>query len=848
MTTTPTATPVPSTSPVDLLYNVERIDEAVNSSALVYSDRFGSQRRTLQGAIAAIAAVSPRGAWAIGTHYFAKDVVSNAGTWYICMDDHIAGATFSGDATHWRVYQGVVTSDLADTASDFNGAGMVGFKQPGTGAIDRNALAKLRETISAADFGVYESPGVRTTQLQNAINAAAGKRLILRSGTVISVDAALVLDDDIEFDTDGAEPAYIDTLTNSGAAIEIGQNVTPAVTTTLAANVSINRKSIPVANATGIVAGMLILLRSTKAWYHDPREATVISPDSDGTGTAQAGGASTITLKAGTTYTGFAGLALTIESGTGAGQARVVQSYNTGTKVCTMTAAWKTAPDSTSTYRFAQLFKGELHLARRVVGNVIELEAQTWDGYDVVDDTYGDGLEAVTVTAYQPVRAKLRNVHIRRPPTVGANSYGVKASYCVDLELDRVRVDYGQVAGINLEHTYRTRVTGPVVTGANDTSTGYGISISGGSFDVIEGGRLVGNRRGIDFSGTTPCHFPTAAENLVTGGGAQEDGTEYTPEGAVENSGIGSHGSSYGATYRDNIIGSVNDGLVMRGCRETAQGNQFLGDITSTCLYVAHGMNHTIKGNTYRSLFQEGSLGAGLSKVEDDSFEAANIRNRSAPHFIRVLTNYGRGYTNITGNECYGLSRYFLYFDATTVDRYDFNLLDNITYFSPVASSDECALIGVESGSVNLANCTEQNNYINGGDGITSLLRYGVGVNVNNVVGAPANTLGTPQVRTILIADDAAAKVRVGQKGNVLWFGLTAQASLGHAFWGCLSKNSTTLTSFGVNTNVEGRATAPTGTSGTDTKVTVHYDGEFLTIENRAGGARDFHVLLIPME
>lgn len=126
--TTPTAAAVPSTSPLDLLFNAEKLDEAINTSALTYVDRKGVQRKTLAGAVASISAVNPRGAWTTATAYLARDVVSNSGTWYIALDNHTSGATFAGDQTaHWRVYQGVISTDLADKVTNTKGAGQVGY-------------------------------------------------------------------------------------------------------------------------------------------------------------------------------------------------------------------------------------------------------------------------------------------------------------------------------------------------------------------------------------------------------------------------------------------------------------------------------------------------------------------------------------------------------------------------------------------------------------------------------------------------------------------------------------------------------------------------------------------------
>lgn len=70
------------------------------------------------------------------------------------------------------------------------------------------------------------------------------------------------------------------------------------------------------------------------------------------TGTAQAGGASSITLAAGASATdnAYRPFTIRITGGTGSGQSRVIGSYVGATKVATVTEAWTTTPDATSTY------------------------------------------------------------------------------------------------------------------------------------------------------------------------------------------------------------------------------------------------------------------------------------------------------------------------------------------------------------------------------------------------------------------------------------------------------------------------------------------------------------------
>ncbi|MBU1692298.1 MAG: hypothetical protein KJ958_05525 [Gammaproteobacteria bacterium] len=70
------------------------------------------------------------------------------------------------------------------------------------------------------------------------------------------------------------------------------------------------------------------------------------------TGTAQAGGASVVTLAAGASAVDNFYRSLTIRTtgGTGSGQSRVIASYVGATKVATVSEAWTTPPDATTTY------------------------------------------------------------------------------------------------------------------------------------------------------------------------------------------------------------------------------------------------------------------------------------------------------------------------------------------------------------------------------------------------------------------------------------------------------------------------------------------------------------------
>jgi hypothetical protein len=75
-------------------------------------------------------------------------------------------------------------------------------------------------------------------------------------------------------------------------------------------------------------------------------------------GTAQAGGAATITLASSGPSTRddvYNGAIITTTGGTGSGQARVISDYVGSTKVATVTPAWTVQPDNTTTYTVSSL-------------------------------------------------------------------------------------------------------------------------------------------------------------------------------------------------------------------------------------------------------------------------------------------------------------------------------------------------------------------------------------------------------------------------------------------------------------------------------------------------------------
>ncbi len=747
---------------------------------------------------------------------------------------------YAADSRQWdndQVTRDEVTAFKALLLAD-GGSELIGFD---AGESVGDALRRLKSNILPAS--------ATTAEFQAAINASIGGTLTLESGGVYAAASTLEINGNLKIQTTGAAPAYIDTAISTGVALDIGANVADVVTTTLTVNVAINQKRITVASSAGIVAGMCIKLRSSKAWYHDARENAGIGPDTDAVGTATAGGSATITLKAGTTFAGFVGMPMTITGGTGKGQSRIVKLYDSGTRVCTMAENWKVAPDATSTYRFPQLFKGETHLVRSVSGNIIELDAQTWDGYDVVDDTYGDKMEYVTVTAWTPLRVSVDNVAVRRPFAVNSNGFGIRMRRCVDGLVSRGGVANALATGVSVQDSYRCSVSGLDIAGCCDTTTGYGIAVTASSFIEVARNYFYNCRRGVDLSGITPSSFCTVRGNVCHGGGAQEDGALYAPQGAVTNSGYGSHGTGRGNVFRHNKAANVSYGIVIRGRDELVQDNEFSGWMKYG-VYALHGANLTVKGNTYRPLHTEGSYSVTdpLVNVETNDFTASNILRCQVEAMVAVSSGYYNtpGWTKIEDNDCQSSQLAFIYaLGSNSKTLRDYVVKNNVGYFHLPSSTVPCGMVITEGGACNLHNWTETDNDFACGSATDDFRKFGIGVSLNSTQGV-VNSASSPRTFSVLVNDDSVADIRIGQAGNYAQVSLVAQNSAAQRFFGLVAANA--VHDIGSSTGVQSVATIPTGTSGADGVVSLHYTGQRLFIENRTGASRDFFVTVFPME
>jgi len=295
----------------------------------------------------------------------------------------VTGAFYSfGTVT---IVTGTVTSIQNVAAVQINyaastGSTLVGTIQSGIGTVARTVASKLNDIINVKDFGaVGNGTTDDTTAIQAAINAAntAGGGSVYFEAKDYLISNAITLYSGISLIGFGAGQ-YPPSAYASDADFD-GLNRTRLIAhpsfPALTAMVKVVTPDFAAYTLQAVTVQGIMIDCNLEADYglqvvsvknsffsdlliYQPLLIGIIEDclvPVNTTGTAQTGGANTITLAttASTRVGLYDGLTITIASGTGSGLTRTISSYGGSTQIATVSVPWGISPDNTSVYLIA---------------------------------------------------------------------------------------------------------------------------------------------------------------------------------------------------------------------------------------------------------------------------------------------------------------------------------------------------------------------------------------------------------------------------------------------------------------------------------------------------------------
>jgi hypothetical protein len=222
--------------------DLDHIAEVATSIQPTATDRLGNQKLTVRGAVDSIKLANPRGAWAAGTQYESKDVVSFAGTWYFCVVPHLSSLVFADDAANWRVYQGITWNDLA-AATASSGVGYVHAEGGVNGTTLQTALRAELHNVN-----LYFIAGEADAKPMFVRALAAQKRVWVPPGNY-NFNSSLPIPNNRILDGDGP-----DTILSFNVAGD-GITSTCAINASTSANVTISNLTVKCTNGANTGAG-----------------------------------------------------------------------------------------------------------------------------------------------------------------------------------------------------------------------------------------------------------------------------------------------------------------------------------------------------------------------------------------------------------------------------------------------------------------------------------------------------------------------------------------------------------------------------------------------------------------
>lgn len=482
--------------------------------------------------------------------------------------------------------------------------------------------------------------------------------------------------------------------------------------------------------------------------------------------------------------------------------------------------------------------KAELHRVDEVSGNLIHLTDPLMDGYDLSKET-------VAIKAYSPINVHVENVKIlmtRGPePNDNYRKTGIQLRYTIDSMLKNVDVENATNAGISLYHSYRPTVDGGRTVSANNYFSGYGLQTYGTTHAVIKNRYTLNSRRAVDISGgNIPSHysvvegctvFANGLNSLLDRYGYNDNHTAGTYAG-----GIGTHGPADHTIIRNNYLGYLHTGIIVRGRNTIVEDNYFVGDFYTNCIDVSYALNIHVKGN----IMYDGFTGNKETLISDGG---ANYNTRKPDHFIRFqytsLENGSNGsYVEISDNFVMVENTFIVLYAPDTItsigNQNNMIIKNNYVNFTPQYTSGDCSFIRKDApgvGTILLSESVFINNIIKRTDGVGTF-KYFNGVDIRH-----GSQIEGPKSYSFYMSTDTADYVWMG--GELSPYCVVLVTCAGATGMIRLSRGVAGGTSFGTLVNVEGAGVALTGTTGTAGKLSVSFtsDGK-IHIENRLGSTQ----------
>jgi hypothetical protein len=499
---------------------------------------------------------------------------------------------------------------------------------------------------------------------------------------------------------------------------------------------------------------------------------------------------------------------MTFTSGALSGQARGLTKWDNVTKIATFSVAWPSLPAPGDTFKIEW------------VTNVLH-----YTSLDI--DISGD---------FHFTRAKQTNAV---SPAFGFRCFDIW--YTAGLRIDGIQVSNFSEIGINVNYAYRPIITDIKVSYANRSyditnGTGYGVGISGCYAANVRGVTAHACRRAVDIGGNLISWDSIVKDVTMYGGGVAYNGLEFWPNGATENAGFGSHGAACQTTYENCKSVNTYFGLTLRGKDEKAINCTSLGPCGSPIL-IGSGGGHIIDGYRYYDKFTSADFNT------DKRWETSNDPTQRPDIFASIYADDLAENCTITLINCIANSvkDRFIRYERVGVDIGSLVVGNNYCRahregeaagtFRFITSADTNYFqgfhdLGGNRYDLNPTDYTQQFYTDIGGTGFSPMNNSPVQLKDDLwYIIIPDDTVGIiplPYYMTCMLVDVFDQIKDRGYRG------------VGMLIWQERNIDYSPLAASN-KTNVEISAVALTGTTGTDTKVTLSKVDNSFYVENRLG-------------